>query len=51
MVDVLPDDVLPEILAFYVNKTKNDHPCVPKVAEHDVRIACTCDFSARLEVP
>jgi hypothetical protein len=47
MIDVLPDDVLLEILAFYANKTKHDHARVPKVVKHGVRIAWTHEFSAR----
>jgi hypothetical protein len=51
MIDVLPDDVLFEILAFYANKTKHDHARVPKVVKHGVRIAWTHGFSAQPKCP
>jgi hypothetical protein len=50
-IDVLPDDVLPETLAFQANKATPEYARVPMVAKHGVRIAWTYDFSSRLEVP
>lgn len=46
MIDVLPDDVLMEILAFYANTPKHNHARVPMVAKHGVCIARPYDLSA-----